>query len=68
MQRRVVFFSMIGLLTALATFWLGANLPSELSFIWQLLVLVPFAVLFLWLALGFMTALAGLWVLNFGGQ
>ncbi len=67
-RRRVAFFSAIGLLTGLATFWLGTNLPSELALIWQVLVLLPFAVLFLWLALGFMTAIAGLWVLNFGGQ
>ena len=66
-QRRVAFFSSIALLTALATFWLGANLPSELPYIWQALVIIPFIILFFWLALGFMTALAGLWVLNFGG-
>lgn len=67
-RRRAVFFSGIGILTALATFWLGANLPSELPLIWQVLVVVPFAVLFFWLSLGFVTALAGLWVLNFGGH
>lgn len=66
-QRRVVFFSIITLLTGLATFWLGANLPPELPFLWQALVVTPFAVLFFWLALGFMTASAGLWVLNRGG-
>ncbi|OQX02497.1 MAG: glycosyl transferase family 2, partial [Thiothrix lacustris] len=68
LRRRVVFFAAIALLTGLATFWLGANLPSELGFLWKVLVVVPFAVLFLWLALGFMTAVAGIWVLNFGGQ
>ncbi|UJS24393.1 glucans biosynthesis glucosyltransferase MdoH [Thiothrix winogradskyi] len=67
-RRRVVFFATIAFLTGLATFWLGANLPAELPIVWQALVLIPFAVLFLWLALGFMTAVVGLWVLNFGGQ
>ena len=40
-RRRVAFFSAIGLLTGLATFWLGTNLPSELALIWQVLVLLP---------------------------
>lgn len=66
-QRRSVFFSGIMLLSGLATFWLGMNLPAELPLFWQLVVVVPFAILFFWLTLGFMTALAGLWVLNFGG-
>lgn len=66
-RRRVGFFSGIASLTALAAFWLGANLPAELPLIWQALVVIPFTILFFWLALGFMTALAGLWVLNFGG-
>lgn len=66
-KRRIAFFSGIALLTALATYWLGSNLPAELPWVWQLLVVVPFAFLFFWLALGFMTATAGLWVLNFGG-
>jgi membrane glycosyltransferase len=66
-QRRVVFFFCITLLTGLATFWLGSNLPSSLPFIWKTLVILPFTVLFFWLALGFTTAVAGLWVLWHGG-
>ena len=46
LRRRVVFFAAIALLTGLATFWLGANLPSELGFLWKVLVVVPCAVLF----------------------
>ncbi|HRJ54453.1 MAG TPA: glucans biosynthesis glucosyltransferase MdoH [Candidatus Thiothrix moscowensis] len=66
-RRRKAFFSGIALLTGLATFWLGNNLPADLPLLWQALVVIPFAFLFFWLALGFMTASAGLWVLNFGG-
>jgi membrane glycosyltransferase len=61
--RRTVFFACIMLLTGLATSWLGLNLPDALPFIWKALVTVPFAILFFWLALGFMTATTGLWVL-----
>ena len=65
-QRRLVFFSGITGLTLLATFWLGINLPEQLAILWKLLVLLPFAILFFWLALGFATALAGLKVLRQG--
>jgi membrane glycosyltransferase len=64
--RRTVFFACIIFLTGLATSWLGINLPDALPFLWKTLVTVPFAILFFWLALGFMTATAGLWVLMRG--
>ena len=67
-QRRQSFFAVIALLTGLASFWLGVNLPNGLPLIWKILVTVPFAVLFFWLALGFVTALAGWWVLRRGDR
>ena len=67
-QRRQGFFAVIALLTGLASFWLGVNLPNGLPLIWKILVTVPFAVLFFWLALGFVTALAGWWVLRRGDR
>ena len=67
-QRRLAFFACIALLTGLATFWLWFSLPSRLPFIWQALVTLPFAVLFFWLSLGFVTAVAGLWVLMRGDR
>ncbi len=63
MQRRAFFFAGIALLTGTASYWLGSNLPSDLAIIWQLLVMIPFSLLFFWLSLGFCTALAGFWVL-----
>ena len=67
-QRRIVFFSGVALLTGLATLWLGNNLPVALALVWKLLVLLPFSILFFWLALGFITATAGFWVLVRGDQ
>ncbi|MDD5391392.1 MAG: glucans biosynthesis glucosyltransferase MdoH [Thiothrix sp.] len=67
-QRRFVFFAGIAFLTGLATFWLGFNLPAALPFIWKALVILPFTILFFWLSLGFVTALAGLWVLMHGDR
>lgn len=67
-QRRIVFFSGVALLTGLATLWLGNNLPAALALVWKLLVLLPFSILFFWLALGFITATAGFWVLVHGDQ
>ncbi len=61
--RRWVFFSAITLLTGAAGVWLGLDLPERLPGIWKTLVLVPFLILFFWLALGFVTALSGVWVL-----
>ena len=65
-RRRSVFFACIVFLTGLATSWLGLNLPDALPFLWKALVTIPFAILFFWLALGFMTATTGLWVLMRG--
>lgn len=64
--RRSFFFTAIACLTALASYWLGANLPTELPWFWQALVIAPFSVLFFWLTLGFMTAVTGLWVMMRG--
>lgn len=67
-QRRILFFAAIALLTSLATVWLGTSLPTGLPFLWQALVIIPFTVLFFWLALGFMTASVGLWTLMRGDR
>ncbi len=64
--RRFLLFSSITLVTLLATYWLGSNLPKELPWLWQVLVIVPFAVLFFWLTLGFATAIVGMKVLSQG--
>lgn len=61
--RRGFFFTAIICLTTVASYWLGANLPAELPWFWQALVIVPFSILFFWLTLGFMTAVTGLWVM-----
>lgn len=61
--RRSFFFAAIICLTSLASYWLGANLPTELPWVWQALVIAPFSILFFWLTLGFMTAVTGLWVM-----
>lgn len=64
--RRSFFFTAIITLTALASYYLGANLPSQLPWFWQILVIAPFSILFFWLTLGFMTAVTGLWVMIVG--
>ncbi|HPY41546.1 MAG TPA: hypothetical protein PLM98_13570, partial [Thiolinea sp.] len=61
--RRAFFFTAIICITALASYWLGANLPTKLPWFWQILVIAPFSLLFFWLVLGFMTAVTGLWVM-----
>lgn len=58
-----MFFTAIASITGLASYWLGANLPTELPLLWQALVIAPFSILFFWLTLGFMTAVTGLWVM-----
>lgn len=65
-SRRILFFASIIGLTLLASTWLGFNLPAALPLLWQILILIPFGILFFWLTLGFMTATTGLWVLRKG--
>lgn len=64
--RRLGFFTAVAILTGLASYWLATNLPTELPLAWKVAVTAPFSVLFFWLALGFMTAVAGLWVMLWG--
>ena len=67
-QRRTLVFGIIAVILLWSVAWLGASLPAILPWWWQALILVPFAILLFWLALGFVTAVTGLWVLMRRGR
>ncbi|MBK8451944.1 MAG: glucans biosynthesis glucosyltransferase MdoH [Thiofilum sp.] len=68
LQRRLFVFSMIALMLIWSVSWLTVHLPEVLPWWWKALIVIPFAVLLFWLALGFVTALTGLWVLMRRGR